>query len=72
MPTSGAGCLHHASSIAAAGLFEGIFREDVFEEAENLGHPYFALKHESEKIVRKESKLPFRVYRPGLWVCCLR
>jgi NAD(P)-dependent dehydrogenase (short-subunit alcohol dehydrogenase family) len=63
-----AGCLHHVSSIAAAGLFEGIFREDMFDEAENLDHPYFASKHESEKIVRKESRVPFRVYRPGLVV----
>ncbi|MGH8807135.1 MAG: SDR family oxidoreductase [Noviherbaspirillum sp.] len=64
----GAGCLHHVSSIAAAGLFEGIFREDMFEEAEILDHPYFTSKHESEKIVRKESKVAFRVYRPGLVV----
>jgi NAD(P)-dependent dehydrogenase (short-subunit alcohol dehydrogenase family)/thioester reductase-like protein len=63
-----AGCFHHVSSIAAAGLFEGIFREDMFDEAENLDHPYFASKHESEKIVRKESRVPFRVYRPGLVV----
>ena len=63
-----AGCFHHVSSIAAAGLFEGIFREDMFEEAENLEHPYFASKHESEKIVRKECKGAFRVYRPGLVV----
>ena len=35
----GAGCLHHVSSIAAAGLFEGIYREDMFAEAENLDHP---------------------------------
>lgn len=64
----GAGCFHHVSSIAAAGLFEGIFREDMFDEAENLDHPYFASKHESEKIVRNESRVPFRVYRPGLVV----
>lgn len=64
----GASCLHHVSSIAAAGLFEGIFREDMFDEAENLDHPYFASKHESERIVRKESKVPYRVYRPGLVV----
>ncbi|HZW12718.1 MAG TPA: SDR family oxidoreductase [Noviherbaspirillum sp.] len=64
----GAGCLHHVSSIAAAGLFEGIFREDMFEEAENLDHPYFASKHESEKIVRNECKGAFRVYRPGMVV----
>ncbi|MBK7996010.1 MAG: SDR family oxidoreductase [Blastocatellia bacterium] len=58
-------CFHHVSSIAAAGMFEGIFREDMFEEAENLQHPYFATKHESEKIVRKEVKGAFRIYRPG-------
>ncbi|HZQ61433.1 MAG TPA: SDR family oxidoreductase, partial [Casimicrobiaceae bacterium] len=29
-----AGCFHHVSSIAAAGLYEGVFREDMFEEAE--------------------------------------
>ncbi len=63
-----AGCLHHVSSIAAAGLFEGIFREDMFDEAENLDHPYFASKHESEKIVRHEYKGAFRIYRPGMVV----
>ncbi|HEY8025472.1 MAG TPA: SDR family oxidoreductase [Burkholderiaceae bacterium] len=64
----GAKCLHHVSSIAAAGLYEGIFREDMFDEAENLDHPYFATKHESEKIVRNEAKVPFRIYRPGMVV----
>jgi len=59
---------HHVSSIAAAGLYEGVFREDMFEEAENLDHPYFASKHESEKIVRTECKLPWRIYRPGIVV----
>ena len=49
-----AGRFHHVSSIAAAGLYEGVFREDMFDEAENLDHPYFATKHESEKIVRTE------------------
>ncbi|MCK9382295.1 MAG: SDR family oxidoreductase [Sulfuritalea sp.] len=63
-----AGCFHHVSSIAAAGLFEGIFREDMFEEAENLDHPYFGTKHESERIVRAECKIPWRVYRPGVVV----
>src|SRR5256885_13480542 len=28
----GAGTFHHVSSIAAAGLYEGVFREDMFEE----------------------------------------
>ena len=63
-----AGCFQHVSSIAAAGLYEGVFREDMFDEAENLDHPYFQTKHESEKIVRKECKVPWRVYRPSLVV----
>jgi NAD(P)-dependent dehydrogenase (short-subunit alcohol dehydrogenase family) len=63
-----AGHLHHVSSIAAAGLYEGVFREDMFAEAENLDHPYFMTKHESEKIVRTESKVPWTVYRPALVV----
>jgi len=61
-----AGCFHHVSSIAAAGLYEGTFREDMFEEAEELDHPYFRTKHLSEGIVRKECKRPWRVYRPGM------
>jgi NAD(P)-dependent dehydrogenase (short-subunit alcohol dehydrogenase family) len=64
----GAGCFHHASSIAAAGLYEGVFREDMFEEAEGLDHPYFSTKHESEKLVREDSQVPWRVYRPGVVV----
>lgn len=60
-----AGHFHHVSSIAAAGLYEGVFREDMFDEAENLDHPYFMTKHESEKIVRRECKVPWTVYRPA-------
>jgi NAD(P)-dependent dehydrogenase (short-subunit alcohol dehydrogenase family)/thioester reductase-like protein len=62
------GCFHHTSSIAAAGLYAGQFREDMFEEAEGLEHPYFRTKHDSEGIVRKECKRPFRIYRPGMVV----
>ena len=63
-----AGCFHHTSSIAAAGLYAGVFREDMFEEAEDLDHPYFRTKHDSEGIVRKECKRPWRIYRPGMVV----
>jgi NAD(P)-dependent dehydrogenase (short-subunit alcohol dehydrogenase family) len=63
-----AGCFHHVSSIAAAGLYEGTFREDMFEEAEELDHPYFKTKHEAEGVVRRECKRPFRIYRPGFVV----
>ena len=50
---AGAGCFHHVSSIAAAGLYKGVFREDMFEEAEGLQHAYFASKHKSEALVRQ-------------------
>jgi len=63
-----AGCFHHVSSIAAAGLYDGVFREDMFEEAEDLDHPYFKTKHDSEGVVRNECKRPFRIYRPGFVV----
>ncbi|MGA8031641.1 MAG: SDR family oxidoreductase, partial [Casimicrobiaceae bacterium] len=64
----GAGCFHHVSSIAAAGLYDGVFREDMFEEAEDLDDPYFRTKHDAEGIVRRECRRPFRIYRPGFVV----
>ena len=64
----GAKRFHHMSSIAAAGLYPGIFREDMFEEAQGLEHPYFRTKHDSEGIVRQECSIPWRVYRPGIVV----
>jgi NAD(P)-dependent dehydrogenase (short-subunit alcohol dehydrogenase family) len=59
---------HLVSSIASAGLFEGLFREDMFEEAENLENPYFRTKHDSEGIVRRECGVPWRIYRPAIVV----
>lgn len=63
-----AGCFNYASSIAVAGLFPGIFREDMFDEAEKLANPYLRTKHDAEKVVRTEAKIPFRIYRPGMVV----
>ncbi len=64
-----AGCFNHVSSIAAAGLFKGTWREDFFDEAEDLDrHPYFRTKHESERIARERTTVPWRVYRPGIVV----
>ena len=59
---------HHMSSIAAAGMYPGIFREDMFEEAQGLDNPYFRTKHDSESVVRRECKMPWRIYRPGIVV----
>jgi NAD(P)-dependent dehydrogenase (short-subunit alcohol dehydrogenase family) len=64
----GAKHFHLFSSIASAGMFEGLFREDMFEEAEGLDHPYFKTKHDSEGIVRKECSIPWRIYRPAIVV----
>ena len=59
---------HHVSSIAAAGLYPGTFTEDMFDEAIGLENPYFRTKHDSEGLVRKECKIPWRIYRPGIVV----
>src|SRR5436190_4491825 len=60
---------HMVSSIAAAGLYDGTFTEDMFDEAEKVdNHPYFQTKHESEAVVREECDVPWRVYRPGIVV----
>lgn len=64
----GAKHFHLFSSIASAGMFEGLFREDMFEEAEGLEHPYFRTKHDSEGIVRRECNIPWRIYRPAIVV----
>ena len=59
-------CFHHTSSIAAAGMYRGVFREDMFEEAEHLDHPYLRTKHDAEALVREECRIPWRIYRPGI------
>lgn len=59
---------HHMSSIAAAGMYPGIFREDMFEEAHGLDNAYFRTKHDSEAVVRRECQIPWRIYRPGIVV----
>ena len=64
-----AGRVHMVSSIAAAGLYEGLWLEDMFDEAQDLDtHPYFRTKHDSEGVVRDECRRPWRVYRPGIVV----
>jgi thioester reductase-like protein len=60
--------LHHTSSVAAAGLYRGTFTEEMFDEGQDLDHPYHRTKFESERIVREESEVPWRVYRPAIVV----
>jgi len=63
-----AGCFQHVSSIAVAGLYRGLFREDMFDEGQKLDHPYHRTKFESEKIARSQTRVPWRVYRPAIVV----
>ncbi|MCG3169799.1 MAG: hypothetical protein CALGDGBN_01322 [Pseudomonadales bacterium] len=64
----GAGCFHHVSSIAVAGLYRGRFTEDMFDEATGLENPYYRSKHEAEALVRRETAIAWRIYRPGVVV----
>jgi NAD(P)-dependent dehydrogenase (short-subunit alcohol dehydrogenase family) len=63
-----AGIFHHTSSVAAAGLYKGLFREDMFDEGQKLPSAYHRTKFESEKIAREGVEGPWRVYRPGIVV----
>jgi NAD(P)-dependent dehydrogenase (short-subunit alcohol dehydrogenase family) len=63
-----AGTFHHASSIAVAGGYRGLFREDMFDEGQKLEHAYHRTKFESEKIARSQTRMPWRVYRPAIVV----
>ena len=62
----GAKEFHHTSSIAVAGRYKGLFREDMFDEGQKLDHHYHATKWESEKVARDETQMPLRVFRPGI------
>jgi short-subunit dehydrogenase len=64
----GTGCFHHMSSIAVAGRFKGLFREDMFDEGQKLDHPYHRTKFEAERLVRSQTEVPWRVYRPSIVV----
>ncbi len=62
------GCFHQVSSVAAAGEFHGRFDESMFAEGQSLPSPYHRTKYESERIVREEATVPWRVYRPSVVV----
>jgi len=60
--------LHHVSSIAVAGEYKGVFEESAFDEGQKLPSPYHRTKFESERIVREQPYVPWRVYRPAIVV----
>jgi len=60
--------LHLASSIAVAGDYDGLFREDHFDEDQDFNNPYMKTKFESERLVREDCEHPYNVFRPGIVV----
>ncbi|HWN27754.1 MAG TPA: SDR family oxidoreductase [Actinomycetospora sp.] len=64
----GASCLHHVSSVAVAGEYAGTFTEDDLDVGQTFGNPYHETKYAAERIVREESSVPWRVYRPAVVV----
>ncbi len=62
------GCLHHVSSVAVAGDYRGRFTEEMFDAGQRLRTPYHRTKFESERLVRTQTDVPWRVYRPAIVV----
>ncbi len=63
-----AGCFHQVSSIAASGDYKGSFTEEMFDEGQGFQSDYHRTKFGSEKLVREECEVPWRVYRPAIVV----
>ena len=63
-----AGCFHQVSSVAAAGEFHGRFDETMFDEGQHLPSAYHRTKFQSEQLVREQTAVPWRVYRPAIVV----
>ncbi|MCW2849107.1 MAG: short-chain dehydrogenase [Marmoricola sp.] len=63
-----AGVFHQVSSVAASGDYLGVFDESMFDEGQRLPSAYHRTKFESERIVREEATVPWRVYRPAVVV----
>ena len=63
-----AGCFHQVSSVAAAGDFHGRFDETMFDEGQHLPSAYHRTKFQSEQLVREQTAVPWRVYRPAIVV----
>jgi NAD(P)-dependent dehydrogenase (short-subunit alcohol dehydrogenase family) len=62
---AGAGWLHHVSSIAVAGTYAGKFTEADFDLGQSFASPYHATKFQAERLVREQTALPYKVYRPS-------
>jgi NAD(P)-dependent dehydrogenase (short-subunit alcohol dehydrogenase family) len=63
-----AGRFHHVSSVAVAGEYDGEFSEDMFDEGQRLPSAYHRTKFDAERLVREQTEVPWRVYRPAIVV----
>ncbi len=61
-------CLNHVSSVAVAGRHRGTFSEQDFDLGQTQPSPYHAAKFEAERIVRGQTAVPWRIYRPSIVV----
>jgi len=59
---------HQVSSVAVSGDYAGVFDETMFDEGQTMPSAYHRTKFESEKIVREEAAVPWRIYRPAVVV----
>ncbi|MEZ4426415.1 MAG: SDR family oxidoreductase, partial [Nannocystaceae bacterium] len=59
------GVLHHASSIAVAGDYAGVFREEQLDVGQRHPNPYQRSKFEAERLVRGAVGVRVRIYRPS-------
>ncbi|MGC7097063.1 SDR family oxidoreductase [Amycolatopsis lurida] len=59
------GRLHHVSSVAVAGDYDGVFTEEMFDAGQRLPTPYHRTKFEAERLVREQHQVPYRIYRPA-------
>jgi len=62
------GTFHQASSVAASGDYHGTYDETMFDVGQGLPSAYHRTKFESERIVREEATVPWRIYRPSIVV----
>ncbi|WP_067819424.1 SDR family oxidoreductase [Nocardia inohanensis] len=61
-----AGQLHHVSTVQVAGAWDGLFTENMFDVGQLLTTPYQRAMLKAEQAVREQSKVPWRIYRPGI------
>lgn len=57
--------MHHVSSIAVSGDWDGEYTEDDFDLGQGFPTAYHRTKFEAEKAVRETPDLRWRVYRPS-------